>query len=150
MSNVRYGPDEITNQTCPMRVAESALVGVQLTAIENPNGDVVVANQQACETSVHGETGVVAPTQRMCNTDSGHKQREEPESLVSEQRDSAYRIGNKSCTRIPSPPTSPHRLLLAPSSPPPTSPSSSSSSSSSLFLVSSFRAVHLQLPFLSP
>ena len=75
MSNVRYGPDEITNQTCPMRVAESALFVVQLTAVENPNGDVVVANQQACDTSVHGETGVVAPTQRMRNTDSGRKQR---------------------------------------------------------------------------
>ena len=59
ISNVRYGSDEITNQTCPMRVAESALVVVQLTAVENPNGDVVVANQQACETSVHGETASV-------------------------------------------------------------------------------------------
>ena len=86
-----------------MRVAESALVVVQLTTVENPNGDVVVANQQACETSVHGETGVVTPTQRTRNTDSGCKQRGRPESLVSEQRDSAYRIGNKSCTRIPSP-----------------------------------------------
>ena len=87
-----------------MRVAESALVVVQLTAVENPNGDVVVANQQACETSVHGETGVVAPTQctraiPIAGVNSGGR----PESLVSEQRDSAYRIGNKSCTRIPSP-----------------------------------------------
>ena len=93
----------MANQTCPLRVAKTALVVVRLPAVENPNGDGGVANQQACEASVHGETGVVAPIQCTRDTDSGRKWRGEPESLVSEQRDSAYRIGNKSCTRIPSP-----------------------------------------------
>ena len=63
----------MTNQTCPSRVEKTALVAVQLPAVENPNGDGVVANQQVRETAVHGELGVVTPIQCTRSTDNGRK-----------------------------------------------------------------------------